>query len=63
MDIAAEVSAKGREFAKNLARSLWMTTESLGTGLIHASADREDVDPFLYLHRLRALQGGRHSAS
>jgi hypothetical protein len=44
-DIAAEVGAKGREFAGDLARSLRMTSKSLGTGLIHASADREDVDP------------------
>jgi hypothetical protein len=43
--IAAEAETKGRAFAANLARSLRMTTEELGTGLVHASADREDVDP------------------
>ena len=45
MDIAAEVRAKGQEFAETLARSLRLTTQSLGTSIIHASADREDVDP------------------
>jgi hypothetical protein len=45
MDIAAEVRAKGQEFAETLARSLRTTTQSLGTSIIHASADREDVDP------------------
>jgi hypothetical protein len=45
MAVAAEVRAKGQEFAKSLARSLRMTSECLATGLIHASADREDVDP------------------
>jgi hypothetical protein len=44
-DIAADAKAKGEEFAANLARSIRMTTEGLGTGLIHGSADREDVDP------------------
>ena len=45
MDIAAHAKAKGQEFAANLARSIRMTTEELGSGLIHGSADREDVDP------------------
>ncbi|MFO1417302.1 MAG: discoidin domain-containing protein [Methylotetracoccus sp.] len=35
---------KGAEFAADLARSIRMTTESLGTGIIHGSADREDAD-------------------
>ena len=45
MDIAADARAKGQEFAENLARSIRMTTEGLRTGIIHGSADREDVDP------------------
>ena len=45
MAVAAHAKAKGLEFAANLARSIRMTTEELGTGLIHGSADREDVDP------------------
>jgi len=45
IDVAAHAKAKGREFAANLARSLRMTTELLGSGLIHGSADREDIDP------------------
>lgn len=44
-DIAAHAKAKGQEFAAALARSLRMTSEALGAGLIHGSADREDVDP------------------
>ena len=44
-DVAAHAKAKGQEFAANLARSIRMTAEELGTGLIHGSADREDVDP------------------
>ena len=44
-DVAAHAKAKGQEFAANLARSIRMTTEELGTGLIHGSADRKDVDP------------------
>jgi hypothetical protein len=43
--VAAHAEAKGAEFAANLARSIRMTTEQLGTGVIHGSADREDVDP------------------
>jgi hypothetical protein len=45
MDVAADAKVKGRAFAVNLARSLRMTSECLGTGFIHGSADREDVDP------------------
>ena len=45
MAVAAHAKAKGLEFAVSLARSIRMTTEELGTGLIHGSADREDVDP------------------
>ena len=45
MDIAAYAKGKGQEFAANLARSIRMTSEELGSGLIHGSADREDVDP------------------
>jgi hypothetical protein len=45
MQVAGEARAKGREFAENLARSIRLTAEELGTGLIYASADREDVDP------------------
>ncbi len=44
-DVAAHAKAKGREFAANLARSIRMTAEALGKGVIPASADREDVDP------------------
>lgn len=44
-DIAAEAERKGREFAANLARSLRLTAEALGSGLMPASADRWDVDP------------------
>ncbi|HTR15221.1 MAG TPA: discoidin domain-containing protein [Roseiarcus sp.] len=43
--VAAYARAKGEEFAANLARSVRMTSEGLGKGLIYASADREDVDP------------------
>lgn len=45
MAVAAHVKAKGQEFAANLARSIRMTTEALGIGVIHGSADREDADP------------------
>ena len=41
-DLAA---AKGQEFAEVLARSMRMTAEARGSGLVPASADREDVDP------------------
>jgi hypothetical protein len=44
-DIAASAKGKGQEFAANLARSIRMTSEELGSGFIHGSADREDVDP------------------
>jgi hypothetical protein len=43
--VAAHAKAKGQEFAANLARSLRMTAERLGSRFIHASADREDLDP------------------
>ncbi|MGZ9154434.1 MAG: hypothetical protein ACXW6J_14235, partial [Candidatus Binatia bacterium] len=43
-NVAAHANAKAQEFAANLARSIRMTAEELGTGLIHGSADREDVD-------------------
>lgn len=43
--VAAHAKTKGAEFAANLARSIRMTTEQLDTGVIHGSADREDVDP------------------
>lgn len=36
---------KGDELATNLSRSMRMTTERMGTGLIYGSADREDFDP------------------
>lgn len=44
-DAAAYAGTKGREFAANLARSMRMTAEAMGSGLVPASADREDVDP------------------
>ncbi len=44
-EVAQHAKAKGRELAKNLARSLRLTSERLGTGVIAGSADREDVDP------------------
>jgi hypothetical protein len=43
--VAAEATAKGREFAANLARSLRMTADESGKAVIPASADRDDVDP------------------
>ena len=44
-EVAAHASAKGREFAANLTRSIRMTAEKMKTGLIPGSADRDDVDP------------------
>lgn len=44
-DIAALCEAKGGAFAADLARSMRMTAEALGSNLVPASADREDVDP------------------
>ncbi|MGD9656442.1 MAG: discoidin domain-containing protein [Methylocystis sp.] len=44
-EIAARAKARGEAFAANLARSLRMTAEFLGKGLIAGSADRGDVDP------------------
>jgi hypothetical protein len=43
-DIAAYAKGKGQEPAASLARSIRMTSEELGSGLIPGSADREDVD-------------------
>ncbi|MGA8444725.1 MAG: hypothetical protein WB766_05965, partial [Roseiarcus sp.] len=43
--LAAHASAKGREFAANLTRSIRMTAEKMNTGLIPGSADRDDIDP------------------
>ena len=37
--------ARARSSPQILARSIRMTSEELGSGLIHGSADREDVDP------------------
>lgn len=45
MVVAADARAKGQAFAANLVRSLRLTAEELGRGVIPASADREDVDP------------------
>jgi hypothetical protein len=44
-ETAARAKAKGQEFAANLLRSLRMTSELMGRGLIAGSADRLDVDP------------------
>ena len=44
-EIAAQARAKAKEFAEDLARSLRMTSELMGKGMIAGSADREDVDP------------------
>ena len=63
MDIAADAKAKGKTFAANLARSIRITREQLGTGVIHASADREGRRSEFNLHRLRALPGQRRPAS
>ncbi|MFN5745869.1 MAG: discoidin domain-containing protein [Methylococcaceae bacterium] len=43
--IAAWAGQRGEAFAANLARSLRMTDEVVGLGLIPGSADREDADP------------------
>ena len=43
--VAADARAKGGEFAANLARSIVMTADAMGKGLIPGSADRDDVDP------------------
>jgi len=45
MGVAAHAKTKGRELAENLARSLRMTSDRLGSKFIHGSADREDLDP------------------
>jgi hypothetical protein len=44
-DEATHTAARGNAFAANLARSIRLTSESLGRGLVAASGDREDVDP------------------
>lgn len=43
--VAAEMQAKGQAFAARLARSMRLTADAMGRGLVPASADREDVDP------------------
>ena len=43
--VAEEAKANGETFAANLARSIRLTAEADGKGLIPGSADREDVDP------------------
>ncbi len=45
LEIVTHAKAKGWEFAADLARSLRLTSELMGRGLIAGSADREDVDP------------------
>ena len=42
---AMDIEARGRAFAEALNRSLRLTAEAQGNGMIPASADREDVDP------------------
>ena len=42
---AAYAKTMGEDFAKTLTRSLRMTSELMGTGLVPGSADRDDVDP------------------
>ena len=44
-EMAERARARGLELAQNLARSLRMTSELSGRGVIAGSADREDVDP------------------
>ncbi len=44
-EVARHAKAKGRELAENLSRSLRITSELLGRGVIAGSADREDIDP------------------
>ena len=44
-DIAERAKASGEAFAENLARSLRISSNLMGRGLIAGSADREDVDP------------------
>lgn len=45
MAMAEEARSKGEAFAELLAQSLLMTAEAMGTDMVPASADREDVDP------------------
>ena len=42
---ATYAKATGEDFAKTLTRSLRMTSDRMGTGLVPGSADRDDVDP------------------
>ncbi|ADC62013.1 discoidin domain-containing protein [Allochromatium vinosum] len=44
-DIAAEAERQAREFTASLTRSLRLSAEAMGSGLLPASADRLDVDP------------------
>lgn len=44
-ETASHATTKGQEFAANLARSLRMTAQLMGKGVIPGSADRLDVDP------------------
>jgi hypothetical protein len=44
-DVGAWARAKAREFGGDLARSILLTSDKMGKGLIAASGDREDVDP------------------
>jgi hypothetical protein len=43
--VAEEAKINAEAFAANLARSIRLTAEGLGRGVIPGSADREDVDP------------------
>ncbi|MBU3890831.1 discoidin domain-containing protein [Methylosinus sp. KRF6] len=44
-ETAAWARAKAKGFAEDLTRSIRMTSELMGEGMIAGSADREDVDP------------------
>jgi hypothetical protein len=57
MAVAAHAKEKGLEFTASLARSIRMTTEELGTGLIHGSADREDVGAIAFVKGARSEAG------
>jgi hypothetical protein len=43
--VAESFKADGQKFAADLSRSIRLTAEALGKGVIPGSADREDVDP------------------
>jgi len=43
--VAADAKAQAHAFAEDLTRSIRLTAQALGKGLIPGSADREDVDP------------------